>query len=86
MSGNKEPAGRIVPNFVPKTAIDNEIIGQVLRGEVLPGGGDGSGFLVEDDDEGAEDPGLWIHSCDYREDGAWTLEQVRCFLCLHVTG
>lgn len=82
MTGKRGPAGRTVPDFVPKTAIDNEIIGQVLRGEVLPGGGDGSGFLVEGDGEEAENPGLWIHSFDYREDRAWTVEQVRCFLCL----
>jgi hypothetical protein len=75
-----------VPDFIPKTAIDNEIIVQMLRGEALPGGGDRSGFLVEGDGEGAENLGLWIHSFDYREDGAWTVEQVRCFLCLPVTG
>ncbi|KAJ5953144.1 hypothetical protein N7454_000040 [Penicillium verhagenii] len=33
-------------------------------------------LIVEGDDDEAEDAGLWIHSFDYREDGAWTVEQV----------
>ncbi|KAJ5917623.1 hypothetical protein N7466_011177 [Penicillium verhagenii] len=76
VAGTVGPAGRIVPDFDPGTAIDKEIIGQLLRGEVLPGGADGSGFLVEGDGEGGENAGLWIHTFDSREDGAWTMEQI----------
>ncbi|KAJ5937891.1 hypothetical protein N7454_004233 [Penicillium verhagenii] len=76
VTGSMGPAGRNVPDFILNTAIDKEIIGQVLRGEVLPGGADGSGFLVEGDGEGGENAGLWIHTFDSREDGAWTMEQI----------
>ncbi|KAJ5190253.1 uncharacterized protein N7498_009238 [Penicillium cinerascens] len=74
--GKRGLSGRIVPDVVPETAINDELIGQMLRGEILPGQEHGSGFLVEGDGEGAENPGLWIHSFDSREDGTWTVEQV----------
>ncbi|KAJ5924866.1 hypothetical protein N7466_009053 [Penicillium verhagenii] len=76
IAGKRGVGGRILPDLVPETAIHNELIGQMLRGETPPDGCDGSGFLVEGDDDEAEDAGLWIHSFDYREDGAWTVEQV----------
>jgi len=79
ITGKKRDDGRVVPDFLPETGIDNKVIGQMLRGEIAPEGSDGSGFLVEGGNE-AEDAGLWIHTFDYREDGAWTVEQVSLFM------
>jgi hypothetical protein len=64
---------RIVPDLVPKTIIPDPKIGQLLRGEITADGADSDGFIPEGD------TGLWIHSFDEREDGAWTVEQVRRF-------
>ncbi|KAJ5539957.1 hypothetical protein N7513_008289 [Penicillium frequentans] len=75
ITGKKRDDGRMVPDFLPETKINNKVIGQMLRGEIAPDGSDDSGFLVEGTDE-AEDAGLWIHTFEYREDGAWTAEQV----------
>ncbi|KAJ5760834.1 hypothetical protein N7520_007990 [Penicillium odoratum] len=75
VTGKAGVDGRILPDLVPETKIDNEVIGQMLRGEIPPEGDDGSGFLVEGHDE-AENAGLWIHSFDCQSDGAWTMEQV----------
>ncbi|KAJ5643810.1 uncharacterized protein N7484_006317 [Penicillium longicatenatum] len=74
VTGKRGVDGRVVPDFVLKTGIDDPVIGQMLRGEIAPEGSDGSGFLVEGGE--AEDAGLWIHTFDYREDGAWTVEQI----------
>lgn len=74
ITGQRGIDGRVVPDLAPKTEIDNKVIGQMLRGEIAPEGSHGGGFLVEGDE--AEDAGLWIHTFDYREDAAWTVEQV----------
>ncbi|KAJ6093174.1 hypothetical protein N7486_008463 [Penicillium sp. IBT 16267x] len=46
ITGKRGIDGRVMPDLVPETGIDNKVIG------------------------------LWIHTFDYREDGAWTVEQV----------
>jgi hypothetical protein len=68
--GMKSPHNRIGPDLTPRTSIPNVEIGKYLRGEISEDGADSGGFVTKE-------TGLWIHSFDEREDGAWTVEQVR---------
>jgi hypothetical protein len=68
--GIEGPRNRIVPDLTSRTRIPNIEIEQHLKGEISGDGDDGGGFITEG-------TGLWIHSFDEREDGAWTVEQVR---------
>ena len=73
LHGTSGPENRIVPSVEPKTPICDPKIKHFLRGDIEEDGTKGSGFLVE---ATAEAPS-WLHSFDEREDGAWTVEQVR---------